>query len=222
MQLRIQISIDTSSQPGVVAETVTVSRHGARIRVTAPNGASFTTGDRLRVSVANGHEPQAARIVWARGGDSQYGIELDEPIPLWGVVFPFPEGEWKYERKPSKPAANQERMPAFPAATAPALRAKFEAPTPASSTPNAILVSISGLSAVQSPFSEVSELSLISPHEASILLKHLVDIGATLRIVEGRRSAGSKARVTNISRKREAGKWRVRIKSEDALADSTE
>lgn len=223
VQLRIQISIDTRSQASVAAETVTVSRHGAKIRVTAPNGVSFTTGDRLRISVSNGHEPQTAKIVWSRGGDAQYGIELDDPTPLWGVVFPSPDGEWKYERKPPKPPANQERTPALRAGTTPAAPPpRPEEPTPPLAATNGISVSISGLSAVRSPFSEVSELSVISSHEASILLKHLVDIGATLRIAGARKSPELKARVMNVSRKREAGKWRVRIKSEDPLADHSE
>ena len=224
VQLRVQISIDTRSQASVTAETVSVSRHGAKIRITAPNGVSFTTGDRLRITVSNGHEPQTARIVWSRGGDAQYGIELDDPTPLWGVVFPSLDGEGKYERKPAKAAENRERTPTPAAAVAPAAPPSqgSEKPAPPLPAASGISVSISGLSSVRSPFSEVSELSVISSHEASILLKHLVDIGAILRIAGARKSTESKARVMNVSRRREAGKWRVRIKSENPLADSPE
>ena len=221
MQLRVQISIDKGSQTTVVAETVTVSRHGAKIRVTAPNGASFTTGDEVRITLSNGRDPQTAKVVWSRSSDAQYGIELESPVPLWGVVFPSPDGEWKYERKPVKTPTKPEVAPVLvhPATPTTPIPAKSKAEAPVLSAGNGIVVSITGFSAVRSPFSEVSELTPISPHEASILLKHLVDVGATLRIAGREESAGSKARVINVSRNREGGKWRVRIKSEDPLDD---
>ena len=86
VQLKILISIVIGDDSVLDAETTTVSKHGARIRVTSTRGR-LTHGERLRVALRRGKNPLAARVVWLdKRSAAHFGIELDEdPGNFWGV-----------------------------------------------------------------------------------------------------------------------------------------
>jgi hypothetical protein len=73
---------------------------------------------------------------------------------------------------------------------------------------------VAGFSAIRLPFAEKVELVFHHPEEGTALLQNVVLPGATLRVSFPQRNF--KGRVTAIGRKREAGKWRVRIRCEAA------
>ena len=206
VQLRVHISVETPLHLSAAAETVTVSEHGAHIRLTSP-GISFCAGERLRVILSDRHASHTAKVVWSGRDDAQYGIELDNPTPPWGVVFPALEDDGgKSEGVPSEPTGKQ------------ALTSGEPSTRPAAA---AFRVCVMGLSAAHSPFSELSDLSLTSPNEATLHLKAPVDLGTALRIRGASGSSQAKVRVIGISRKREAGKWRVRVQFERPLTSAT-
>jgi hypothetical protein len=71
---------------------------------------------------------------------------------------------------------------------------------------------VTGLSAIRLPFVEKVEMVFYEPEEGTALLQKLVEPGAQLRISFPHLK--TKGRVMAIGRRREAGKWRVRIKCE--------
>jgi hypothetical protein len=64
-------------------ETLTVSLHGALVRTSAP----LEVGMPVTVYVYRTGEAAAAHVVYAaRNCRSHYGIELDSPQNIWGIV----------------------------------------------------------------------------------------------------------------------------------------
>lgn len=76
------------------AETVTVNRHGARIRSAVRLEAQME----LRVSLLTPYKWRVAKVIWANPGRNEYGIELYRPENFWGVHFP-PE-DWESNLPP--------------------------------------------------------------------------------------------------------------------------
>jgi len=220
VQLKIRLSIEAGDVTVLDGETITVSKHGARIRViqgeqgTAPSKQRrLTHGERLRVTVCRGQEQQPARVVWLdKRSDLHYGIELDDPGNFWGVNFPSKDGNWRSERKEMRrvdvvpPSATPEpQLAPQPVAE--------EEPEPAPLIKIGRMPAVvAGLSAIRLPFVEKVEMVFDEPEEGTALLQMLVEPGAQLRISFPHLK--TKGRVMAIGRRREAGKWRVRIKCE--------
>lgn len=226
VQLKIRISIVIGDDSILDGETTTVSRHGARIRITTSKSTKLTRGERVRVALRKGQRPQEARVVWLdKRSAAHYGIELDESLGnFWGVYFPSRDGELRAGKEApgpvavaSAPAAVQpqpvdqlavEEKPALDIEEKPALTLPAEL--------GRIPAMIAGLSAVRVPFAEKVELAFTHPHEGTALLQNIVEPGATLRITFAHRV--TKGYVLAVAGQREAGKWRVRLKCDAASA----
>jgi hypothetical protein len=224
VQLTIRLSIEAGDVTVLNGETITVSKHGARIRVipgeqgTAPSKPRrLTHGERLRVTVCRGQEQQQARVVWLdKRSDMHYGIELDNPGNFWGVNFPSKDSNWRSERKEMRrvdvvpPSATPEPQPA-PQLVAELVAEEEPEPAPLIKIGRMPAV-VAGLSAIGLPFVERVEMVFDEPEEGTALVQKLVEPGAQLRISFPHLK--TKGRVIAIGRSREAGKWRVRIKCE--------
>lgn len=227
VQLKIRMSIVIGDESVLDAETTTVSRHGARIRIITSKSTKLTYGEHLQVALRRGQKPQAARVVWLdKRSAAHYGIELDESLGnFWGVYFPSKDGELRSAGKEapgpvavaSAPAAVQpqsvdqlavEEKPALDVEENPALTLPVEL--------GRIPAMIAGLSAVRLPFAEKVDLVFTHPHEGTALLQNIVEPGATLRITFAHRI--TKGYVLAVGGQREAGKWRVRLKCDAASA----
>lgn len=69
------------------AETVTVSRYGAKLRIGPTR--NLVCGDRIRLSQRGSYSWRAARVSWLdRVSGSFCGVELQDPENFWGVYFP--------------------------------------------------------------------------------------------------------------------------------------
>jgi hypothetical protein len=218
VQLKIQISIVISDETVLNAETTTVSKHGARIRVTSTRGR-LTHGERLQVAVRRGQKPQAARVVWLdKRSAAHFGIELDENSGnFWGVYFPTKDGEL---HSTGKEAPDPVAVASTPAADQPQAADQLaleEKPALAPLTEiGGIPAMVAGLSAVRLPFAEKVEWVFTHPNEGTALLQNIVEPGATLRITFAHRIA--KGYVMAVAGQREEGKWRVRLRCDAASA----
>ncbi len=219
VQLKIQISIEVGDDTVLEGETISVSKHGARIRVTSTRGR-LSQGERVRLSVRRSKQSEPAKVVWLdKRSDPHYGIELENPGNFWGVYFPTKEGDWRSERKHVR-RAEAERPEVAKGSPEPQLPAPVLA---APEKPAGALVEIgrmpavvAGFSAVRAPFSEKVEMIFHDPEEGTAMLQNVVEPGATLRVSFPHRH--TKGKVMGIGHQPEAGKWRVRIKCEAAQA----
>jgi hypothetical protein len=218
IQLKIRISIVIGDESVLDGETTTVSKHGARIRVTSTPGR-LTHGERLRVALRRGQKPQAARVVWLdKRSAAHFGIELDEdPGTFWGVYFPCKDGEL---RSAGKEVLGPVSVASAPAADQPQTADQLAVEEQPALTPlseiGRIPAMVAGLSAVRLPFAEKVELVFTHPHEGTALLQNIVEPGATLRITFAHRV--TKGYVLAVAGQREAGKWRVRLRCDAASA----
>jgi PilZ domain len=215
VQLKIQLSIEIGDDTVLEGETITVSKHGARIRVTSTRGR-LSHGEHLRVCVRRGQKAQPARVVWLdKRSDPHYGIELeDDADNFWGVYFPSKDGHWHSGRKDVR---RVEAIPAVPEA-APQVAAVAEQRMDAASLIEIgrMPAMIAGFSAVRQPFSERVEMILHGPEEGTALLQNVVEPGAMLKVSFPHRN--TKGKVMAIASQAEAGKWRVRIRCDAANA----
>ena len=219
IQLKIKLVLEIGDDSILDAETVTVSRHGARIRITSSRG-QLTVGERLRIRVRRNKEAVAARVVWVdKRTDPHYGIELEGPPQnsnFWGVAFPSQHEHHGGHRK----SANAHAAPQAPkkaASSAPAILPHNSAPVPQDNEANtSISALISGVSSLSLPFAERVDMVFLHSEEAHALLKTVVEPGAELRVTfEDKRT--TKARVVTVGQ-REAGKCPVRVRCEIASA----
>ena len=80
------------------AETVTVSRYGAKLRI-GPTHRNLICGDHVKVNLRGFYTWRMARIAWLERVTTGFcGIELQDPENFWGIYFPqkpggIPEGE---------------------------------------------------------------------------------------------------------------------------------
>jgi PilZ domain-containing protein len=206
VQLKIQIVLELSDSTVLDAETSTVSKHGARIRVTSTRG-HLAHGQRVIVRMRRGRQSQAARVVWVdKRSESHYGIELEQGGNFWGVHFPISDGEGRFKRK-------ELRRPVAHAAAASDLAVPEKAAVAEISRTSAL---IAGISAGRMPFAERVDMIFHHPEEGTALLQTVVEPGATLRLTFADRVA--QGRVMTVAGQREAGKWRVHIKCDAAHA----
>ena len=93
-----------------VGATLTVSKHGARVRLN--QACSLQHGMVFRLEIrASSAVAQRARVVWlSHKTPGELGIELQDPENFWGVYFPAdgreqtavePEGTWE-DRKSTR------------------------------------------------------------------------------------------------------------------------
>ncbi len=89
VKLTIPITIAASDDFVFGSETVSVSKHGAKIRAGQFAGRLFY-GEELSICVRGAsRESKPARIVWLDKTDAGHcGIELKEPGDVWGLYFP--------------------------------------------------------------------------------------------------------------------------------------
>jgi hypothetical protein len=211
IQLRIPLAIDVADENVLQAETVTVSKHGAKIRITGFRG-KLTAGAKLQV-VTRGQQSRTARVVWQdKRADPHYGIELDDPGNFWGVYFPSKNGEeWSFKKKEVH-RATVAPTPLAPTPI-PSPDVLSEIPeTPAATDTASVAALVTGLSAARVPLAEKVDVVFTKPDEACALLQHLVEPGATVRLILPDRIVSG--RVAAVGGQRQAGKWRVRIKCE--------
>lgn len=65
-------------------QTLTVNAHGALVRIAAP----LKIGDQVVLYVQSTGMSAGARVVFADGDSSQFGVELETPENIWGVSVP--------------------------------------------------------------------------------------------------------------------------------------
>ena len=218
VQLRIPLTLEIGDEIVLEAETVTVSKHGAKIRITGfrsnqvvrQQHGKLACGDEMLVVNRAGRKSRKARIIWQdKRAEPQYGIELDDPGNFWGVYFPSKDGDdWRAEKKAPQPVGEA----VFPS-SAPAELVALPAPEPGESEGPAVSALLTGITAARMPLAERVDVVFTRPDEACALLHHLVEPGANVRLIlpDDRIMLG---RVATVGGQRQAGKWRVRIKCE--------
>jgi len=77
--------IDENGRPFETdGETISVNKHGARIRV-----KHLLRCTEVRITIRSQQRSQQARVVYVdETHESEYGIELEKPENFWGVYFP--------------------------------------------------------------------------------------------------------------------------------------
>jgi hypothetical protein len=67
-----------------VGETIIVNLHGALVQVPA----ALKLGDRITIHVPHTGKSAVAVVVFVEHEVSQFGMELEHPENIWGVVAP--------------------------------------------------------------------------------------------------------------------------------------
>jgi hypothetical protein len=230
--MRIPLTVQVESGLRLQAETTCVSKHGASIRITG--GEPLACGDSVQVSLRSGSGGQApsARVVWVdKAGARLLAIELEQATDFWGIRFPGTADEqWRPAPRPEPqpgatetpaevakcgtPSSNSPSAPAV--ALCPPLNAPPAAPTPPREQGEIAAIrtaTITGLNAVHTILAENVQVFFTGPGEAQVFLCSLVEPGTRVRLFLTKDQAVL-ARVVSIGDKREAGKWRVRIRCE--------
>ncbi len=170
------------------AETVMVSRHGARVR-TKQLPEALSCGMEIRVSKAR--DLRMGRVVWVKSG-AECGVELHDPGDFWGVTFPSRTNK---ESAAQKQASNT--LPTFHAPES-ALVVDRRLPAKVSDLPTVTrhnisaetggpVVLVTGISANYSYFQERTTLRTVDSYEASVVMRQRVITGTSLRVhVSGR------------------------------------
>lgn len=225
-KMKIPITVRAQGGSSLNGETTSVSKHGASIRI-ASAGPRPAYGERIEV-VVRAHQAQPARVVWVDATSACiFAVELEGGGEIWGIHFPGnKDEEWRPaakaapEIKASTPEVRAAEPPlpivpvAIPAPAAthpPAVRTPQPAARRQSGGEPTLLATITGISAVRIPLLESAMVEFTAANEATVLLTSVVEPGAKLRLLldNNRVLVG---RVVAIGTKREAGKWRVRIR----------
>ncbi len=218
IQLKIQLALETGDDSILDAETVTVSRHGARIRILSSRG-HLAVGEHLRVRVRRSKEALAARVVWVdKRTDPHYGIELEgaaQNANFWGVSFPSKDEHHSAHRRDGA-AKGAPTVTKKPVGSASAVLANPVSVSKDDVASTSITALISGFSAVSVPFAERVDMVFLHAEEAHALLKTVVEPGAELRVTFADKRT-TKARVMTVG-EREAGRCPVRVRCEVASA----
>ncbi len=91
--LRVRVTVSLANNVQFDAETVTVSRYGAKLRI-GPTTRNLICGDHVRINLRGSFTWRAARIAWLERIQGSFcGIELQDPENFWGVYFPHKPGE---------------------------------------------------------------------------------------------------------------------------------
>jgi hypothetical protein len=220
------------------AETVQVSLYGARIRCAGPleigmevrlamparNQARIArvVWERITGEAEFGVELQAPGTFWgitfpphkepppAAGVDPNLfsnqrpGTEKDSSVaPVENEASPAaickPEGTG-FPRHIAKTAKDEDAGLPDPVSTKDGL---IEIPA------EGIRVMVSGISVSRSPFQQAAALLPVSKHEAVLSITHVVDTGATLRVIFPGRNRSMFVRVTGLTGARETKNWSV-------------
>jgi hypothetical protein len=217
---RIKLKIPLTIHVGSIvlrAETVMVSKHGAKIRILSVS-ERLACGERMRLVMRKARQPQTARVVWLdKTAEPHCGIELDDPNNFWGVHFPATADD-------DRPAQTTPR-PAEPHAAPQASERRANPPSELRITPRSaptveqgdradartMPAVLTGMSAVRSPLTENVDIVFTRPDEATALLEDQVEPGTSVRLMfsKDRQILG---RVAAIGAQKQAGKWRIRIK----------
>lgn len=224
-KMKIPITVRGQGGSSLNGETTSVSKHGASIRI-AGAGPRPAYGERIEV-VVRAHQAQPARVVWVDATSACiFAVELEGGGEIWGIHFPGnKDEEWRPAAKaaPEIKASTAEvreaapppivpvAAPAPPAAHSPAVRAPQPPARREGGGEPTLLATITGISAARIPLLESALVEFTSANEATVLLHTVVEPGAKLRLLldHNRVLVG---RVVAIGTKREAGKWRVRIR----------
>ncbi len=91
--LRVRVTVSLANNFQFDAETVTVSRYGAKLRI-GPTYRTLVCGDHVRISQRGSFTWRTARISWIdRMGGAFCGVELQDPENFWGIYFPQKPGD---------------------------------------------------------------------------------------------------------------------------------
>jgi hypothetical protein len=202
------------------AETVSVSKHGAKIRVISMS-EKLACGEQLQVATKTGQKKEPARVVWLdKTTQPHCGIELGQGGNFWGVYFP---GEASEGFRPARMAAPVEKptseppqplaapLPAAPAAELCIVPRSARTVQDDANDSRTMPATVTGFSAVRMPLSESVDVVFTRPDEATALFRDLVEPGTAVRLLISKDRIVM-GRVAAIGTQRQAGKWRVRIK----------
>ena len=226
VQLKIPVTVSGVDGSGFkfqsTAETVSVSKHGARVR-TQRLPDEMRCGGEVSVTLPKAGQSRFGRVVWLRGG-AECGLELEDPNNFWGVSFPPRDGEELVdEKKPPKTTPTQrESARKHPAEPPPA------ASTPAAARPRAVVrdtpvevegnpvVLVTGISSTHSAFQERTTLTAVEGDEGSVVLREPLNAGTAVRVLIGNRPV--KARVVAVLKDAQPNKSLVRLKFAEAIS----
>lgn len=216
--LRIPVLMSLADAKELEAETVTVSKHGAKVRIPGlPR--PLQRGEPLSITISKGRRSRSARVVWLdEGDDSLYGVEINPAGSFWGVFFPSLDNEDTYV---DPPLLAPEIEPAAPITTccteSSSSKVEESEPPPPPVQAAAELATdsqefeamLTGMSAARMLFSEKTVWRPTQTREATALVSHLLGAGTRVRIARVRDRVVEFGRVSGVSRRREAGKWRI-------------
>ena len=95
--LLVRVTVSLANNAQFDAETVTVSRYGAKLRI-GPTKHNLVCGDHVRISQRGSYSWRTARISWLeRIGGAFCGVELQDPENFWGIYFPRKPGDTDVE-----------------------------------------------------------------------------------------------------------------------------
>ena len=183
------------------AETILVNRHGARIRSAVP----LENKMEVRVAMLAPYKWRVGQVVWADGGEKEYGIELNRPENFWGIYFP-PE-DWELgvpQVSVMAPGESQEPT----ASRSAAKRDRAQTP-PAWRIPEGGTIAIlRGFAANGIPFQERDLILPVDETHGSMLIGPMVNLGAPMTVIFGKQLV-EKAVVSAVAHSREYDRWRV-------------
>lgn len=86
--LRVRVVVHINNDPQIDAETVLISRYGAKVRI-GPSHRPLARGDSVRICKRGSYNWCVAHIAWTdRITNNYYGLELESEDNFWGVYFP--------------------------------------------------------------------------------------------------------------------------------------
>jgi hypothetical protein len=185
------------------AETILVNRHGARIRSAVP----LENKMEVRVAMLAPYKWRVGLVVWADGGEKEYGIELSRPENFWGIYFP-PE-DWELGVPQVSVMTSGDRGEP-PSSRGPAKRERQQPPAPQGwRIPEGGTIAIlRGFAANGLPFQERDLILPVDETHGSMLIGPMVNLGAPMTVVFGKHSV-EKAVVSAVAHSREYDRWRV-------------
>ena len=185
------------------AETILVNRHGARIR----SSVALETNMEVRVAMLAPYKWRVGQVVWADGGENEYGIELNRPENFWGIYFP-PE-DWELG-VPAVTVFSAEEAGASPPRS---LKKQMQETNhdgnhflriPEGGT----IAVLRGIAANGVPFQERDLILPVGERHGSMLIGPMVELGTPMNVIFGRNQVEN-AVVTAVSHSREFGRWRT-------------
>src|SRR5579884_2940904 len=187
------------------AETILVTRHGAKIRSTVPLEPKME----VRVAMLAPYKWRVGQVVWADSGESEYGIELFRPENFWGIYFP-PE-DWELGVPPvtvvssAAGGATQSRAVSAQPAAEPASSPESQ---PLHVPEGGTIAILRGLASNGLPFQERDLILPVGERDATMLIGPMVSLGSKLQVIFSKNCVED-ATVTATSHNREYDRWRI-------------